>query len=224
VRVHVFLAEDANPAKVERTRAFGAEVHRVGGDVNIVKDAAVEFAAASTDREFVEDGAIPAIAEGAGTIAVELLDAGPFEAIVVPVGDGALVTGIACWVTECAPQTRVIGVAARGAPALAWSWQQRKPVSTETIDTIADVLAVRVPVPESVERVVELVDDIVLVDDTDLLGAMRLAADTLGILLEPGGAAAIVALQRGLTDGHRVAAILTGAGPQPGLLPRLFAA
>jgi threonine dehydratase len=223
VRVHVFLSAEANPAKIERIEAFGADVHVVGQDANDAKDAAVAFAAESGAREFVEDGAVPAIAEGAGTIAVELLAAGRFDAVVVPVGDGALITGIGCWLKHHAPETRVVGVGASGSPAIAMSWRERRPVSTERVDTIAEVLAVRVPVPESVERMVELVDDMVLVDDDDLVAAMRLAADTLGVLLEPGGAAAIAALQRHLVAGDRMAAILTGAGPRPDLRARALA-
>jgi threonine dehydratase len=222
VRSHVFLAADANPAKIERIRAFGADVTLVGAGEHAAKEEAVALAASSDGLEFVEDGALPAIAEGAGTIAVELLPAGPFDAIVVPVGDGALISGIACWVKEHAPATRVIGVCASGAPALERSFRAGRPVATPSVDTIADVLAVRVPVPESVARLVELVDEMVLVDDEDLLAAIALAADTLGLLLEPGGAAGLAALQRGLVPGERVAAVLTGAGPRPELLPRVF--
>jgi threonine dehydratase len=222
VRAHVFLAETANPVKVERIRAFGAEVRLVGADDSAAKDAAVKLARSSDRLEFVEDGFAPSIAEGAGTIAVELLPAGPFDAIVVPVGDGALIAGIARWVKAHAPDTRVVGVCPSGAPALERSFHAHRPVSTPSVDTIADVLAVRVPVPESVARLVELVDDMVLVDDEDLIRAMRLAADTLGVLLEPGGAAAIAALQRDLVPGERNAAILTGAGPRPDLVARVL--
>jgi threonine dehydratase len=222
VPVHVFLAENANPAKVERIRAFGAEVSLVGDDVNVAKDAAVAYAAGRDDADFVEDGRLPRIAEGAGTIGVELLDAGPFDAIVVPVGDGALITGIARWVKHHAPDTRIVGVAASGAPALKLSLEAGEPVATEHVDTIADVLAVRVPVAESVERMKELVDEMVLVDDGDLLDAMRLTAETVGVLPEPGGAAAVAAIARRGVGGTRCAAVITGAGARPRLLQGLW--
>jgi threonine dehydratase len=223
VAVHVFLAANANPVKVERIRAFGADVRLVGDDVDVAKDAAVAFAAESRRFEFVEDGRVPAIAEGAGTIGLELLRDGPFETIVVPVGDGALITGIACWVKHRAPDTSVVGVQASGAPALAQSFRERRPVTGDRVDTIADVLAVRVPVPESVELLVALVDDMVLVDDDDLLAAMRLAAETIGVVPEPGGAAALAALAVHDLPGERVAAVITGSGARPEHLARALA-
>ena len=157
----------------------------------------------------------PAIAEGAGTIGVELLAAGPFDTIVVPVGDGALIAGIARWIKHHAPETRIVGVCASGAPCMAMSWQAGRPVSTARSDTIAEGIAVRVPVPESVARLVVLVDDMVLVDDSNLLQAMQLSAQTLGLLLEPSGAAGLAAIRAGNLPGDRLATVLTGSNLRP---------
>src|SRR4029450_9615666 len=88
--------------------------------------------------------------EGAGTIGMELLNAGPFDAIVLPVGDGALIAGVARWVEDRAPGPRVIGVGATGAPSMAMSWRARTPVPTDRSDTIAEGIDVRVPVPPSI--------------------------------------------------------------------------
>ena len=152
-----------------------------------------------------------AIAEGAGTIGVELIQAGPFDAVVLPVGDGALIAGVARWIKDCAPQTRIIGVCASGAPCMALSWRAGKPVSTERSDTIAEGIEVRVPVPESVVRLVALVDDMVLVDDSDLLEAMQLSVRTLGLLLEPSAAAGLAAIRVHNLPGERLATVLTGS-------------
>ena len=98
---------------------------------------------------------------------------------------------------------------------MAMSWRAGKPVSTERSDTIAEGIEVRVPVPESVARLVALVDDMILVDDSDLLQAMQLSAQTLGLLLEPSGAAGLAAIQVHDLPGDRLATVLTGSNLRP---------
>jgi threonine dehydratase len=214
IAVEVFVPASVNPLKLARVRACGATVTAVGRDLEAAEAAAREHAAKS-GRRYLEDGQETAIAEGAGTIAVELLRAGPFDTVVVPVGYGELISGIACWIKHHAPRTRVVGVCAAGAPCMALSWRARQPVSTERSETIAEGLGVRIPVPESVTRLAALVDDMVLVEDADLLDAMRLAARTLGLLLEPSGAAGLAAIQRHGLAGDRLATILTGSNLRP---------
>jgi threonine dehydratase len=160
IAVEVFVPENVNPVKLARMRAFGASVTLAGADSAASEAAARDHIAGRTSCVYVEDGKEAAIAEGAGTIGIELIAAGPFDAVVVPVGDGALITGIARWIKDRAPKTRIIGVCASGAPSMALSWRTRKPVSTERSDTIAEGIEVRVPVPESVVRLVALVDDL----------------------------------------------------------------
>jgi threonine dehydratase len=211
---HVFVPAEVLPSKLARLRTLGAEVTVGGDDEEEVKAAAREYAEGDPRCRFVEDGREAAIAEGAGTIGVELLGSGPIDAIVVQVGDGALITGIARWVKGHSPGTRVIGVCASGAPAMALSWRAGRVISTEKVETIAQTLAIRQPVPESLERVRALVDDLVLVDDEEMLSAARLIAETLGLLVEPAGAAGIAAVRRHDPTGERVAAILTGSDPR----------
>jgi threonine dehydratase len=213
--VEVFVPETVNPVKLARMRSFGARVTAVGVDSAAAEAAARERAAAARGCVYVEDGREPAIAEGAGTIGVELLAAGPFDTVVLPVGDGALIAGVARWIKDRAAGTRIIGVCASGAPSVAMSWRAGKPVSTERSDTIAEGIEVRVPVPESVARLVALVDDMVLVDDSDLLEAMQLSAETLGLLLEPSGAAGLAAIRVHDLRGDRLATVLTGSNLRP---------
>jgi threonine dehydratase len=215
IAVEVFVPETVNPAKLARMRSFGARVEVVGADSAASEAAARDYASTKGDCLYVEDGKEVAIAEGAGTIGVELMRAGPIDAVVLPVGDGALITGVARWIKDRAPETRVIGVCASGAPAMAMSWRAKEPVSTERSDTIAEGIEVTVPVPESVVRLVALVDDMVLVDDEDMLEAMRLSARTLGLLLEPSGAAGLAAIRVHDLPGERLATVLTGSNLRP---------
>jgi len=188
----------------------------LGARVDVRDDpeaAAREHAAEAEDRILILDGLEPAIAEGAGTIGLELERAGDIDTAVVQLGDGALITGIACWLKNASPRTRIVGVCPSGAPAMAQSFAAQRPLSVVGDGTIATALAITHPVPESLARVVALVDEVVLVDDDDLREAMELVAGSLGVLVEPAGAAGVAAVRRhgAALAGDRVAVLLTGA-------------
>lgn len=220
--VEVFVPADVNPNKVARMKALGATVSIIGVDFDAAKQHARRKAAKDRRCVFVEDGEDPSISEGAGTIGVELLLAGSIDAIVLPVGDGALITGVATWVKEHSRQTKIIGVCATGSPAMLQSWRAGKAISTEAATTIADGIAVSAPIARSVERMRALVDDMVLVDDAQLLDAMRLASSTLGLVLEPAGAAGLAAIQAHSLPGDVLATVLTGSNIHPQLLAKLL--
>jgi threonine dehydratase len=207
----VFTNNGASAIKVARMQALGAEVRAVGTHPDEARSGAACFAT-QTGALLVEDGREPAISEGAGTIAMELLGwQSPFDAVVVPLGDGGLLAGIACWVKAHAPNTRLIGVCASGAPALHLSWRHGQVVSAPC-STIADALAVQTPFPEALARLRASIDEILLVDDSALVQGMRLAHDELGLVLEPAGAAGLAALETHRADfrGQSVATVLTG--------------
>jgi len=207
--VDVFVSPQVPAGKVARMRALGAHV-----EVDDRPEAAArEHAAAVDDRLLVVDAREPAMAEGAGTIGMELAAAGRFDTVVVQVGDGALISGVACWLKSVAPETRVVGVCASGAPSMAQSFAAGHAIAADGEGTIATAIAIREPIPESLARVRAFVDEIVLVDDDDLRRAIELIADSLGVLVEPAGAAGVAALLRhgGALSGARVAVLLTGA-------------
>jgi threonine dehydratase len=218
----VFVAADANPLKIDRIRSFGGVVTVSGADFDTAKSAARAYADQHPACVFVEDGEEPAITEGAGTIAIELLKSGPLDAIVVPLGDGALITGIGLWTKHHSPRTRILGVCASGSPAMLHSWRAGRSLPERTVNTIDDGIAVQTPIQKAVERLQGLVDDIVLVEDAQMLEAMRLAAATLGIVLEPSGAAGLAAIQVHAPAGDRLATVLTGGNIHPSLIPGLF--
>lgn len=208
--VEAFVSADVPAAKVDNMRALGAQVHTCAQP----EHAARERAAANDGRLLVLDGQRPEMAEGAGTIAVELEALGPIDLAVVQIGDGALISGVACWLKSAQPRTRVVGVCARGAPAMARSFAAGHVIPSPGAETIATAMAIFEPVPESLARVVALVDEIVLVDDDDLRSAQRLILDVLNVAVEPAGAAGVAALVRHGEKLHarRAAVLLTGAG------------
>jgi threonine dehydratase/peptide deformylase len=211
----VFAALAANPLKVARMRALGADVRLGGADFDSAKAAGREWARAE-GIPFVEDGREPWITEGAGTVGRELLGRDDvFEAVLVPLGNGALLNGVGRWIKAASPATEVIGVSAQGAPAMLRSWRNGPGgaiVETEAADTIADGVAVRVPIPEAVGDMHGLVDDVVLVDDETTRRAMDLVERHAGLVLEPAGALGVAAIlaDPGRFAGRRVATVLAG--------------
>lgn len=198
--VTVFAAEDANPLKVAAMRALGADVRLEGADFDAAKGVAREHAQAS-GALFVEDGDWPEIAEGAGTIALELTEAAPSpDVVLVPLGNGALVTGMGAWLRHAAPATRVVAVVAAGAPAMQLSFDAGRPVATRAAATIADGIAVREPVPYAVEQMAWTVDEVVTVDEASIVRAMRLLHEQVGLVVEPSGATGVAVL---LANGDR---------------------
>lgn len=216
-RAIIFASVNANALKVERMRALGADVRLHGADFDEAKLEAKRYAAAR-GLPMVEDGLEPTIAEGAGTLAVELLTwPEPIDDLLVPLGNGALLTGVGRWTKAHAPATQVIGVSAAGAPAMVESWRSGQIVTYDQIATIADGVGARLPVPEAVADMRGTVDDAILVQDSSILAAMRLIHAHVGLVIEPSGAIGVAAI---LEDparfrGRLVATALCGANLTP---------
>ena len=206
----VYTATTANALKVARMRALGAEVRMHSDDFTAAKEMARQYGRDS-GASFVEDGFEANLAEGAGTIARELLERHTFDTVLVPVGDGALITGMGRWIKAHAPATQVIGVCARGADAMLASWQQSRVVARAETSTIADGIAIRIPVTQAVADLSGTVDDIALVADESIVRAMRIIFATTGLVVEPAGAVGIAALmEHPRLRAGRMATVLTG--------------
>lgn len=219
--VQVVAPTTANPLKLDAMKRLGAEVILHGRDFDAAKLRALELAETGGGY-FLEDGREPAIAEGAGTIAVELLHSATRPAAVyVPVGNGSLISGIAAWLKAKAPDIKVVGVCPEGAPSMMQSWRESRIVTTESADTIADGLAVRLPVPEAVAFMRNHVDDVVLVSDARMKDAMRLLFRHAGLAIEPSGAAGLAAIMDAPRTDAPVATILCGGNVRADLLGEL---
>jgi threonine dehydratase len=205
IGVHIYVPASIDPAKLAAMEALGARVSVIDAD----PATAARAHAAAHPRHLLIDSH-PALAEGAGTIGIELLRAGPIDVVALPVGGGSLVTGVARWIKQQSPHTRVIGVCPVGAPSMAESWRAGRPIRIDPPGTIADGLAMLEPAPTVVYRMRALIDDMVLVTDAAMMAGMRLAAETLGLLIEPSAAAGLAAvMEHDLPDGM-IATVLTG--------------
>jgi threonine dehydratase len=139
------------------------------------------------------------------------------DAVLLPLGNGALACGVGRYLREIRPDIRVVAIQSEGAPAMLDSWRQKKVVHFDSISTIADGIGVRIPIPECVGDMDGIIDDGIFVKDTSLIEAIRLAHEHLGLVLEPSGAAGLAAIleNRGRFAGQSVAVVLCGGNLTP---------
>ena len=218
VAAKIFVPTVASPAKVERIRAYGADVV-VGGDL-------YADALEASERWIAESGALRIHSYdqvetilGQGTLGREIAAQVPkADTLLAAVGGGGLIGGLALWL---AGGRRLVGVEPTGAPTLAWALAAGRPVDAPTGSVAADSLAPR--------RVGELmfplaqrhVDRVVLVEDEEILAAQRALWDAFRLVVEPGGATALAALLSGRyrpEPAEHVVVILCGGNTQPSSL------
>lgn len=209
----VVMPRTANPVRVERVRALGAEL--VFGDTIADLYALVEQIQAEEGRALVHPFEGPRMIEGSATAGLELCDDVPgLDAVIVPVGGGGLISGIATAVHHCQPGCRVYGVEPEGANGMYQSLQAGEALPKITVETIADSLGAPMHGPFTFSLVQQYVTSVVSVSDTDLRQAMRSLFNDMKLAAEPACAAALAALQGPLAEelaGKRVAIIACGS-------------
>jgi len=213
IKAKIFLPTNCNPVKRGRIAALGAAIVESGGsDLASALTLAAEYAK-QPGVFFLNDATDEDLPAGPATIGCEILEQLPeTNAIVVPMGDTALIRGIAAAAKQMAPQVKIIGVQAEGAPSYYLSWKEGKVVGTETCDTIADGLATRTPVAANVREVKNLVDDVVLVSEEQMLRAIGTLLVEEHVLAEPAGAASTAAFLNGdIECGDHAALVVSGA-------------
>jgi threonine dehydratase len=190
----VYAPATASSAKLALLGDDGAEIRQTGADLDEAKEEARAHAS-QQGLPFFEDGAEPAQYEGYGAIADEILAQAPEppSAILVPLGNGALLGGIGLTISRAAPTVERIGVAAKEAPVMVDSWDAGRPAPGERSATFADGLAVRVAIPLAVEVLSEVATRMVLVSERRIAEAVGEYASA-GIRAEGAAAAALAAV------------------------------
>jgi len=219
----IFLPESPNPIKRARIVALGARVEEVEWKPEALGNAAAAFAH-EQDYYFLNDASDEFVPVGTATIAAEILDELPApDVIIVPMGDTALIRGVAAEAKRRHPAVRIVGVQATQAPAYVRSWQEDRVVTTETCSTIADGLATSVPLEPNVRAIRELVDEVALVSEDELLQGVRTLLFEEHLVAEPAAAAATAAYLQNQTSyaGRRVVLLVTGSNIPHELLRRV---
>ena len=206
VRARIFLPEHPNPVKAGRIRELGAVLVETGRDLTDAIDAAQEYST-SAGAFFLDDATSVEVPAGAATIGAEILEDVPdVDEVYVPMGDTALIRGVASALRLSSRRIRIVGVVAEAAPAYYLSWKSGQVTKTATANTIADGLAVRRPLAPNVAAIRALVHDVVMVSEREMLEAIAWVRAATGILAEPSGAASVAAVIAGRPAGPGVAA------------------
>jgi len=215
--VTVVAARTANPLKLRQIAAFGAEVRIDGEDIEDARLLAREIAEAGR-AYLVEDSLDVATCEGAATIGLELVRDDPeLDVVLVALGGGAMASGVGYTVRSLAEHVQVIGIQPVGAPAMALSWRQQTVVETDRIETIADGVAGRCPIPEVLDDLLVVLDDVMLVREDSIKIGMRMLYEHAGLVVEPSAALGVAAVleEPERFAGRRITTILCGSNVDP---------
>jgi len=191
----IIVMPEATPlTKVTGVKEYGGEVVLAGNNYDEAYEYAVKLAE-EKGLEFIHPFADDEVIAGQGTIAIEMLEQVPdLDYIIVPIGGGGLISGIASAAKQINPHIKVIGVTAEGAPAMRLSFLSGSVQDTTFVKTIADGIAVRDTNPKMYKLVKEVVDDIVEVDDEEIANAILFLMERQKVVVEGAGAVGVAAL------------------------------
>lgn len=213
IRAVIVMPEATPLLKVNGAKNLGAEVILFGNNYDEAYGHAVEYAS-SHNLVFVHPFADESVIAGQGTVALEMLYLVPdLDVIVVPVGGGGLISGIAVAAKAIKPDIKVMGISASGAPAMYQSFAAKTPIDTTSVRTIADGIAVRDTSPVTLEYLLRFVDEMVEVDDEEIAAAILFLMERHKIVVEGAGAVGVAALlHEKIADvnGKKIGIVLSG--------------
>jgi threonine dehydratase len=215
-RATIFVPSNVRPEKVEKMRSWNADVRIVGDEWSVSNDAANAFAA-ETGAAYFHPFADPLVVAGQGTLGIEIVEQiADMDVVVVAIGGGGLVSGMATAIKAMRPDVRIIGVEPQGSPTLAASLSAGRKVRLDAVTSRVATMSCR-ETDERIFRIVQKhVDEIVLVSDDEMLKASRWLWAEFAIAADLSGAASIAALCRWpdrFQGAHRICALVCGAGP-----------
>lgn len=213
VKAIIIMPEAAPLSKVAGTKALGAEVILKGDNFDEAYAYALEYAK-ENNMSFIHPFDDELVQAGQGTIALEMLDeVSDLDYIVVPVGGGGLISGVASCAKQINPNIKIIGVSAKGAPAMFESFKDKCQHNSKSVRTIADGIAVRDASQITLSHILECVDDMVQVDDEEIANAILYLLEQQKIMVEGAGAVSVAAILESKFEfkkGSKIGAILSG--------------
>jgi threonine dehydratase len=223
MRSTIFMPATAPLPKLEATRGYGANVvlESAGVDECIAK---ARQHASTTGAIYVHPFDDPVVIAGQGTVGLELADEAPeAEVVVVPVGGGGLIAGVATALRGRHPSVKVVGVEAEGAASVVASLAAGHPVRLESVTTMADGIALKSPTDLTLAHVAARVDEVVTVTEEEISAALLVLLERAKAVVEPAGAAALAAVLAGKVAGSGPAAVvLSGGNIDPLLLMKVI--
>ncbi len=219
----IVMPKAAPMAKVSATEGYGAEVVLHGDCYDDSYAKAMEIQQ-ERNGVFIHPYDDEDVMAGQGTIALEILhDVPSVDMIVVPAGGGGLLAGIAFYVKQINPRIRVVGVQAEGADAIVRSFREKKRVTTDTVSTIADGIAVKAPGEQTVQIINQYVDQMVTVSDDEIAEAILMLIERTKQVVEPAGATPLAAALTGKLDikGKRVVCVCSGGNIDVSFIHRI---
>jgi len=209
----IVMPEATPLLKVTGTKALGAEVILSGDNYDEAYAYALTYAK-EHGLTFIHPFEDDIVIAGQGTVALEMIDEiNDLDIIVVPIGGGGLISGMASAIKQIDPKIRVIGVNASGAPAMCESFYAKKAINSKSVRTIADGIAVRDVSVSNLEHILECVDEVVTVDDEEIAAAILFLLERQKLVVEGGGAASVAAIMHqkfNFTKNMKIGAVLSG--------------
>lgn len=224
VESHVFMPEDAPLAKVRATKGYGATVHLKGHDYQSAQEHAQEYQK-ETGATFVHAFEDRFIMAGQGTVGLEIMESLPdLETLLVPIGGGGLIAGVATAVKAIKPDVHIVGVQADGASTVAASLDKGTVVPLDTVATIADGIACRRLGDMTFEAIQEHVDEIVTVSEAEIAAAILFLLERTKTTVEGAGAVTLAAAMNGHVDleGKVSCAVVSGGNIDMTLMSRII--
>lgn len=224
VKCDIFMPEEATLSKVMATKGYGAEVHLRGRDYQEAYEHALKFQA-ERGAVYVHAFDDPFIMAGQGTIGLEVKqDLPDVDTVLVPIGGGGLISGVATALKGLNPDIRVIGVQAAGASTIAPSLEKGVAVKLDTVDTMADGIAVRAPGALTLEVIRRRVDEVVTVNESEIAAAILFLLERTKVVAEGAGAVTLAAAMTGKVDlkGTKSCAIVSGGNIDMPLVSRII--
>ena len=224
IEATIFMPEATPLTKVTGVKAFGANVVLHGENFDEAYEAATKFAE-ENDKEFVHPFADDDVIAGQGTVSLEILEKIPdLKQLIVPIGGGGLIAGMAIAAKAINPDIKVIGVVATGAPAMKESYRSQMPIDSTSVRTIADGIAVRDVTPKLLDIIIDYVDDIVEVNDNEIANAVLFLLEKHKLVVEGAGAVATAAImhEKIEIEDSKVCALISGGNIDVTMLAQII--
>ena len=213
IEATIVMPESTPLNKIQGVKEFGANVILHGANYDEAYAHAIEYTN-KHQLEFVHPFTDDEVMSGQGTVALEMLEAQKdLDAVIVPVGGGGLIAGMAVAINAISPKTKIIGIASSGAPAMKESYDSKNAHGTKSVKTIADGIAVRDASPITLQHILKEVDAVELVCEDEIAAAILFLLEKQKLLVEGAGSVGVAALLHGKIDlpkGSKVGIVLSG--------------